>query len=165
MTTDASKPASDLNRPQGKFTKRLLPPALSSQTLHGPINKASRSEGEQAALDKRKNEILQSMTKEQIDAAYSGQAVKINEHLQKKVKKDDEITGQLTQLKAEHEMEIRVIKASLTRQDEKKGESGGAGMDAGKAEDAEKKSEMQVDDQVERNEDDGKEDGEIEMTG
>lgn len=131
-----------------KHPKRLLPPALSSATPHGPINKPARSAGEEAALDKRKNEILQSMNKEQIDAAYSGQAVKINEHLQRKAKKNDEIDSKLALLSKEHEMEMRVIKASLTRQNE----------------DREAEAE-EVMGEKGREEGNGREEGEVEMTG
>lgn len=85
------------------------------------------------------------MNKEQIDAAYSGLAVKINQHLQRKAKKHSDLDAQLTQLKAEHDMEMRVIKASLSKQNE--------GREAESTVDGERGAEN------------GREDGEVEMTG
>jgi len=117
-------PTSETGLP--KYSKRFLPDSLASWTPNGPIYAYNRSPEDQDAIEKRKLEFLQTMTAEQIDTAYVDLARKITNKLEAGEKRNREIDTELATLKADHEIEMRVLQADLQKKEE---ESKGDEMD------------------------------------
>ncbi|KAL8824122.1 MAG: hypothetical protein Q9191_005289, partial [Dirinaria sp. TL-2023a] len=59
------------------YPKRLLPPSLSSSCPHGLITNQPRTPSQQAAFENRKQEILQTMSDEEIEAKYQETVQKV----------------------------------------------------------------------------------------
>ena len=109
------------------YHKRGLPRSMSSTYPHGHISGHPRNPLAQKQLEQRKVQILRSMDAEQIEAAYEDAAKKINAILEVDNKKNEEIDNEINKLKAQRELEKRL----LQRQKEGRGAMKGGNLEPG----------------------------------
>jgi hypothetical protein len=97
-----------LDSPLRTHRKRLLPPLLSSTYPHGHLSGHRRTEAQQSAFEARKEEILGSMTKKEMEKAYEEKVGEVLEVLEEGERRGKEVEGEMEKLRMEREMERRV---------------------------------------------------------
>lgn len=88
--------------------KRLLPPSLSSSYPHGLISNQPRTPSQQAAFENRKQEILQTMSDEEIEAKYQETVQKVETALRGIKDGNERVDKQVEAKMKTREMERKV---------------------------------------------------------
>jgi hypothetical protein len=96
------------NSPLRTHPKRGLPPILSSTYPHGHISGHPRSPTQQQAFEARKEEILKTMTKNEIERRYEEKVKEIRSVMEENELKGREVEAEMEKLRMEREMERRV---------------------------------------------------------
>ncbi|KAI4211299.1 MAG: hypothetical protein LQ351_005854 [Letrouitia transgressa] len=107
--------------------KRFLPESLSSTYPHGLLSGHPRTTEQQEAFEARKAEVRHSMTKNQMEKAYEDVTERIRELMEQRERMEKEVEKRIEVLKAEREVERRVLGKFKGR----KGGAGGVIMVAG----------------------------------
>ena len=97
-----------LNSPLRTHHKRGLPPTLASTYPHGHISGHARSPSQQQAFEARKEEILKTMSKADIEKRYEEKVKEIRGVLEETERKTKEVEGEMEKLRMDREMERRV---------------------------------------------------------
>lgn len=97
-----------LNSPLRTHPKRGLPPTLASTYPHGHISGHPRSASQQQAFEARKEEILKTMTKADIERRYEEKVKEIRGVMEDNERRGREVGGEIEKLRMEREMERRV---------------------------------------------------------
>ena len=97
-----------LDSPLRTHPKRNLPSNLSSTYPHGLLSGHPRTPSQQASFDARKQEILNTITAEQIEKSYLEVTEKVKVVLEEEERKGREVDEKIEALKMERDVERRV---------------------------------------------------------
>ncbi|KAI4237447.1 MAG: hypothetical protein L6R40_005939 [Gallowayella cf. fulva] len=92
-----------LDSPLRTHPKRHLPPTLSSTYPHGLLSGHSRTPSQQTAFDARKQEIINTMTAEQIEKRYLEVTEKVKGVLEEDERKGREVDEKIESLKKQRD--------------------------------------------------------------
>ncbi|KAL9096272.1 MAG: hypothetical protein Q9163_006451 [Psora crenata] len=115
MGADSNVPATN---PFEHHPRDLLPPALLKAYPDGP---PARDSEQTAAFQSRKDEILRTMTHQEMQKRYRELADRIAERLEENERKDEEVREEIDKLVKSRELEIKVwerLKAAEKRKEQ-----------------------------------------------